>query len=438
MKNLKQSGVLLNISSLPNDFSIGSLGLEAYEFVDLIASLGFDYWQMLPINPVDFANSPYDSPMPFGGNLLFLDLVELYNSEVITKAELESQRIENKNYVDYSFKELRVDMINKAFARYIGTDDEAIVTQAVQNEFWRQWFKLKVYANDKGIRLIGDLPFYVSADSDQVKMYPEFFDLTTQGGAPPDYFCPDGQAWGSPTYNWKATGIFTWWAKRLEIALRAFDKVRIDHFRGLVEYWCLPSDAKDGVKGEWREGEPIKWFDSMKEKVDVSNLIAEDLGVIDDKVQMFLDVTGIPGMRVMQFGLDKIDYTSQHLPHNYPKNCLAYTGTHDNDTSWGFLSGLEGSARVQFLRYCGMEGDLNREDDDFRRLALHAMYRELFRSRAKIAILPMQDILMYGSDARMNTPGEVGGWVFRLSDNYASKVDREYYKQLNYFRKFVW
>lgn len=394
---MKKTGVLLHISSLPNGYSIGSFGKSAYKFVDLLAELGFNLWQVLPLCPTDDENSPYNSPAQSKINPRFIDLEALYENGVITKEQLESQKSENLNKVDYIFSESRLDLL---FGLNIDLQEMAK----------KQWFALKDYANDKGIEIIGDFPFYLSRLSLIVKKHPDFFNLDTQGGAPPDYFAQNGQCWGAPTYNWQAEGILPWWAKRMRKELTLFDYLRMDHFRGLVEYWEIPASAIDGRDGQWQNGRPYDWFEAIKKEVDTSHLIAEDLGSWTQALEDFLKFTGIPNMKVLQFGFDG-DPMNSHLPQNVPENCIYYSGTHDNDTLVGFCDSV-------FKNYPPVP------------LAKEYMH-QMFSSRAQKVMLQMQDLLFLGSEARMNIPGQLNAWTFRLENDYMEKIDKDFFKELN-------
>ena len=397
---MKKTGILLHISSLPSQFSIGSFGKPAYDFVDLLANLGFNLWQVLPLCPTDEANSPYNSPAPSGFNPLFMDLEILYNKGIITKEELNSQKKTNTSAIDYSFQKERIALIKKAFSRS---------HLSINEELRTQWLALKKYANSKNIEIIGDIPFYCARHSNVVKNNPQFFNLETQGGAPPDYFNSDGQAWSAPTYNWQSKDIFEWWARRLFGELNRYDYLRIDHFRGLVDYWEIPKDCENGKNGKWKEAKPYEWFAHVQKKVDISKLLAEDLGTWSQGLEDFVNFTKIPNMKVLQFGFDG-NPNNPHLPQNYPENCVAYTGTHDNNTLIGFCEETFPERKSEGLA--------------------KEFLQDIFASKADKVLIQMQDLLFLGAEYRMNTPGKLGSWTFRLSDDYAEHIDYPFFKEL--------
>ena len=287
--------------------------------------------------------------------------------------------------------------------------------QFTQYECYRQWIDLKTYANQKGISLIGDIPIYVATDSADVWANRELFLLdrrnrpTAVAGVPPDYFCEDGQLWGNPLYNWKrmkADG-FAWWRERMAFMLELFDGVRIDHFRGLESSFSLPATESTARNGVWKKGPGMSLIRALRPIAEGKLIIAEDLGDITPEVYRLVKDSGFPGMRVLQFGFLGDD-NSPHLPHNYENNCVAYTGTHDNNTLLGYVWEMDDATRGRLMEYCGFTGDWDRCYD--------SILRTMFASHAGLLVLPVQDLLQYGSDTRINTPGRsVGNWSYRIT-----------------------
>lgn len=458
-----ERGVLLHISSLPNDYGIGSMGEAAYRFVDLVADAGLTLWQVLPLNVTSFGDSPYQSPSAFAGNPYFIDLDELMRDGLLKPTEL--PRYEG-GAVDYAalYAE-RWGTLKKAFARFsggaeyvrfcndtpwlddyalfmtikslcgnVGLDrwpqelklrdknaldkvraehaDEIEFHRFTQFLFFSQWRRLKAYANSKGVRMVGDMPIYVAYDSADVWRDPQLFLLddrlipTVVAGVPPDCFSESGQLWGNPIYDWDAMKKdgYAWWVRRLRAAGELFDIVRIDHFRGFESFYTIPYGRTDAREGEWVKGPSLALFDVLKASCDTA-VIAEDLGMLDDDVRAMVRATGFPSMKVLEFGLDG-DRTNEYLPRNYPENCIAYTGTHDNDTALGWFRSLPFRRRLRVRsRTRTLFGS-----------PVPNMIRMLFRSRAKYVVIPMQDFLNLSSEARMNTPSTLGGnnWRWRL------------------------
>ncbi len=461
----RSSGALLHISSLWGDYSIGSLGNEAKKWIDKIADAGFSYWQVLPFCLPDEANSPYKSYSAFSLNPMFIDLPSLYKAGLITKEELDGAK--QKNPYACEFKRLnaeRLTLLAKAADRFEGDDIiekfmkahphtekfcEFMALKATNNDapfykwtsdvqdkaalkLWRftqyifyvQWLEIKKYANAKGVKIIGDIPIYVSDDSSDVWEDTSLFDLDENlrpervAGVPPDYFSEDGQLWGNPLYNWdkmKETD-YKWWRERMSFMNELFDGVRIDHFRAFESYFSIPATDKNAKRGVWVKGPGIDLINALKEAAPDALIIAEDLGDITDEVRELVEDSGFPGMRVLQFGFLG-DSDSLHLPHNYPANCVAYTGTHDNNTLLGYVWELDGKTRVNLMKYCGFEGaDWNK--------CYNAVLRTMFASHAGLLILPLQDLLLYGADTRLNTPGTAeGNWSFRITEEQVDKID---------------
>ncbi len=455
----RQSGVLLPISSLPGAYSCGSFGAQARAFVDMLAAGGFSAWQVLPFCLPDECNSPYKSYSAFSGNPYFIDLDDLYVHRLLTADELAQARQHTPFACEYDrLAEERLPLLAKASARmtdrtpvdaYLAThpdvarfcefmgrraangdrpwyewDSDACdreveqVWQFTQYMFAEQWHALRTYANARGVRILGDIPMYVAHDSADVWANPKEFQLDADGfpravaGVPPDYFSEDGQLWGNLLYNWsymKKTG-FAWWRRRMAAMTEWFDGVRIDHFRAFESYYSIPSDAVSAKGGVWKKGPGMPLIRALREAAGDALLIAEDLGDITPAVRELLAHSTLPGMRVFQFAfLD--EGTSLHQPHMYENNCIAYTGTHDNNTLLGYMFEQSPAERARLLRYIGREGE------DFNRPCVYrAVLRALLMSAAGLCIFPIQDLLMYGADTRINTPGRAeGNWSYRVT-----------------------
>lgn len=472
MRNRK-SGVLMHISSLPGEYSIGGFSEHACAFIDFLADCGFSYWQVLPFCMVDEFNSPYKSYSAFAGNPYFIDLKSLQRKGLVTEEELvqyrqqtpysceyvrlyytryrilrfASQRVNNREEIEEFIKERPyldefcrfmtlkeaneekcwIDWENKE------TDKEThFMWQFIQFEFFSQWNEIKKYANSRNIKIIGDLPFYVSYDSVDVWANRELFQLDDNGkmthvaGVPPDYFSEDGQLWGNPLYNWERMQLddFKWWKDRISHMFEMFDGVRIDHFRAVDSYYRVEATEKTARNGQWMRG-PGHAFVDMVNKIRKDKLvIAEDLGEITDDVRRLVDYSRFLNMKVFQFGfLDNSD--SIHMPHHYDKNCVAYTGTHDNNTLLGYVWELDEAKRKEMLEYCGYT-------DENWNCGYDSILRTMFMSNAGIVIFPIQDLLGYGSDTRLNIPGRANGnWQFRVTSEQLQKIDRDKIKRFH-------
>ena len=315
-------------------------------------------------------------------------------------------------------------------------ENTLFVWKFVQFEFFSQWSEIKTYANEKGVEIIGDIPFYVSPDSADVWANCESFQLdkrnmpTKVAGVPPDYFSEDGQLWGNPLYDWKkmkADG-FKWWLDRIDFMLKLFDGLRIDHFRAFEAYWAVSADETTAKNGEWMKGPGMELVSKIREKAGEKLIIAEDLGHITKEVEELVKNSGFPGMRVFQFGF--FGGESTHMPHNYINNCIAYSGTHDNNTLLGYLWELDDESRRRMLEYCGYT------DADWTK-ALPDMLRAIWRSSAGVVMFTIQDILGYGSDTRLNFPGRAeNNWRYRVTKEQLDTIDKERFRRLNelYFR----
>lgn len=469
----RASGVLMHISSLHGDFSIGSFGDEAREFIDFISDMGFKWWQVLPFCMVDECNSPYKSYSAFGGNPYFVDLKTLVREGLLTEDEINAYRQEQPYSAEYvRLYHTRCDVLMlaskrvknlteiedfienhvylKQFCEFMAlkkangekawcdwdtfeTDPDVLfMWKFIQYEFFMQWAQIKIYANSKGVKIIGDIPIYVSYDSADVWANKELFDLDGNGrpncvaGVPPDYFAKDGQLWGNPLYNWDlmAKDGYKWWLDRLRHMFSMFDGVRIDHFRGIESYWSVPGDAATAREGKWVKGPGKSFVDAVNAIKGDKLIIAEDLGEITEDVTELVKYSGFPGMRVFQFGFLS-DGDNPHMPHNYNENTVAYTGTHDNNTLLGYVWELDDDRRRKMLEYCGYtDPDWNRGYD--------SILRSIYVSNAALAVFPIQDILGYGSDTRLNIPGKAdGNWQFRITRDQLMEIDREKFKKFN-------
>ena len=470
---MRKSGILMPVFSLPSRYGIGTFGYEAYRFVDFLKKAGQSYWQILPLNPTNFGDSPYQSFSSFAGNPYFIDLQMLIDEGLLTKAEADSYDFGGEKGVEYDkLYAHRKDCLRHAFLRFEETpeyldfcnrnafwlDDYALFMtiksaqndrafcewdeplknrdtaaiaafkslcakeldfyRFIQYKFMTQWYALKKYANERGISIIGDIPIYVACDSADVWADREQFLLrddatpTLVAGCPPDAFSDDGQLWGNPLYDWvkmKSDG-YAWWKRRLSHALSLYDVVRIDHFRGFESFYAIPFGDKTAKGGSWQKGPDIDLFCELKKEFgeDIP-IIAEDLGFMTDAVKNLLKNTGFPGMKVLQFAFDSRE-ESDYLPHNYDKNCVVYTGTHDNDTILGWTKSAPADDVEYAKKYLAFKGD---EGFNF------AMLRAALSSVADTAILMMPDLLSMGSEGRINTPATLGdNWRWRIDGNY--------------------
>ncbi len=469
----RKSGILMHISSLYGDYSCGSFGKSAFEFIDFLAECGFTYWQVLPFCITDEHNSPYMSYSSVGGNMNFIDLDVLYQKGLITPEELKESKQQTPYLCEFDrLKKERFKLLKKAASRVKNkkeitdfittnqdiklccefmalkdandnkpwnewtiltpTDEYLFVWQFIQYEFHIQWNKVHEYATNKGIKIIGDLPFYVAYDSCDVRnninqfMLDDINKPELVAGVPPDYFSEEGQLWGNPIYNWTQMkkDDYQWWKKRLSYTFDLFDGVRIDHFRALSEYWAVPADAKTAKQGNWYKGPAEEMIDVIKNIANNRLVIAENLGLIDQKVNDLLSYSDFPGMAVFQFGFDG-NTKNPHLPHNYPSNIVAYTGTHDNNTLLGFIWELDNYTRNTVLEYVGFtDADWNKCYD--------TIIRAMYMSTADTLIMPIQDILGYGADTRLNTPGKAdGNWCYRITKDQLESIDKNKFKRLN-------
>ena len=474
MEMCRGAGVLCHISSLPGKYGIGSFGKEAYRFAKTLKKCGVRYWQVLPLVQTGYGDSPYSSVSCSSGNPYFIDLDQLAKEGLLTQAELSAARHEPGAVTYGSLYNERFVTLRKAFSRFnfdgadfrafvksgvaedyamfmtarrvygenflyweeplkyrdpealekLRTDfhEEYLFWQFLQFQFCRQWKALKEYCNRLGIRIIGDIPLYVAADSADVWAHPELFKLdrelrpTKVAGVPPDYFSETGQLWGNPIYDWEAheKEDYAWWTHRLNDALATYDIVRIDHFRGIDRYYEIPAFSETAVRGEWQDGPKEKLFAHVAGK---DRIIAEDLGIMDEGVEKLRESLGFPGMKVLLFAFDGNE-DNEFLPKNIGAESVCYTGTHDNDTVAGYVKTL---STEEFLLFRSRVAKVLQEENIFVRLKdapedfADAFCRMALASRAKLAVLPVQDILGLDNEARMNYPGtNEGNWQFRL------------------------
>ena len=477
---MRTSGVLLPVASLPSKYGIGAFSKEAYEFVDTLEKAGQSYWQILPLGPTGYGDSPYQSFSTFAGNPYFIDLEKLIKKGWITKDECKAYDFgDNAGYVDYEkIYNCRYEILRKAYERSRIADDadfqkfckankewlddyalyteikaanggkswsewedeyrlrdelalekfakenqEGILFQKfMQYEFATQWSALKAYANEKGIEIIGDIPIYVAFDSADSWSHPELFQFDENGlptgvaGCPPDAFSATGQLWGNPLYKWeyhKETG-YAWWMKRIRHCVELYDVIRIDHFRGFDEYYSIPYGDLTAEFGHWEKGPGMDIFRTVKESLGDVKIIAEDLGFLTDSVIRMVEESGYPGMKVLEFAFDSRE-PSNYLPHNYDKNCVVYTGTHDNETLMQYLDGTQDHVRNHIREY------MNRPHASNEELCENLIWMAM-SSVGKYCIIPIQDYLCLGNEARINHPSTLGGnWIWRLHKDEISK-----------------
>ena len=484
----RSAGILMHISSLPSPFGIGTFGKTAYEFVDFVAQARHRYWQVLPLGPTTYGDSPYQSYSAFAGNPYFVDLEMLTDDGILDRNIYEDIDWGSGDYVDYEkvynnrftvlheayknyrqkLSESRVklaaglpeykkfDNFNKTNAYWL--DDYALFMavkdqfggvewtkwaedirlrwenamdyyrrelyfdiefqQYMQFKFYEQWMKLKKYANEKGIQIIGDIPIYVAMDSADTWAHPELFQLdeenvpTAVAGCPPDGFSATGQLWGNPLYRWdyhRNTG-YQWWISRLSYVFRLYDVVRIDHFRGFDEYFSIPYGAENAIGGHWEKGPGIDLFRKVEQALGWKQVIAEDLGYVTDSVRQLVHDSGFPGMKVLEFAFDSRDSgcANDYLPHNYPENSVAYTGTHDNETIAGWWKSITVKERKLARDYLC---DNWTPDKDLYKCFISLV----MRSSAKLCVIPMQDYMGLDNSCRMNQPSTVGkNWKWRI------------------------
>ena len=469
---MRESGILMHITSLPGPYGVGTMGKQAYEFVDFLKESGQSCWQILPLTPTGYGDSPYQSCSTFAGNHYLIDLDALIHDGLLEASEVEN--------IDWCWSETKADfgrlynnrlnVLRKAYARFWGGEafdkfcaensswlpdfalfmalkskfggkpwyewenglkfrdpdamwairqelkDEIRFYSFVQYLFYTQWTGLRTYANNNGIRIIGDVPIYVPYDSVEVWTSPEMFQLdeglnpTAVAGVPPDAFTADGQLWGNPLYRWdlmKENG-YSWWLRRLEAAGKLYDVIRLDHFRGFESYWSVPYGDETARNGHWVKGPDMDFVNALKENLPQIRFIAEDLGFLTQAVLDLRDNSGYPGMKVLEFAFDSRE-PSEYLPHTYIPNTVCYVGTHDNMTmrQWFDTASAEAVAYArEYMTLTDGEG------------LVWGAIRTALSSVSELTVLQMQDLLNLGGEARMNCPGLCDGtnWVWRAQD----------------------
>lgn len=485
MQFTRSSGILLHPTSLPNNFGIGDFGSSAYKFVDFLSSSGFTFWQFLPLTPTGFGDSPYQSFSAFAGNRNLISPELLLKNDFLDKKDLKDLPKLSNSKVEFSkVNNQKESLLRKSFQKKIKSKEYKFFIS--ENEFWlndyalfmslkkfhngrawfewendfkdynkakkqklnsnikkeiefqkfvqflffSQWRELQNYAKQKKIKFIGDLPIFVAHDSADVWANQKYFTLTKNGalkkkaGVPPDYFSKTGQLWGNPLYDWKnlEKNNFAWWKKRISHLLKMVDIIRIDHFRGFEACWEIPGYAKTAKFGKWKKNPGIKFFNTLKNSFTDLPIIAEDLGFITSEVRKLRDRFNFPGMRIMQFAFG-VKGEKKFLSKNFIENTIAYTGTHDNDTTCGFF---EKEKRKKSSTYKHAKKYLQTDDKNL----CKALIIDALKSRASIAIFPMQDILNLDSKHRMNFPGKIiGNWQWRMSEKLLTgKLAKEYLK----------
>lgn len=482
---MRTSGILMHISSLPSPGGIGSLGQEAYDFAEFLQASGFRIWQVLPVGPTGYGESPYQSSSVFAGNPLFISMRRLRFEGLVSFRDEEEYTPSDPEKVDYgavrenktmllrrSFEQ-SYDRLNKQiqifrrenpwvedFALFTALKDHfggvmwsqwpdrAIRVREPQAlEHWRtkladeiafhvfcqflfrkQWFDLKKYCKERNLLLFGDMPIYVAEDSADTWTHPEIFQLDRNlipkrvAGVPPDYFSADGQLWGNPLYRWHylRRKKYSWWVERMKGMAQLYDIVRIDHFIGFANYYSIKHGMPNARKGKWVIGPGKSLFNVLSREVPDIQIIAEDLGCVNRRVRKLLSWCGYPGMKVLTFGFDG-DEANPHFPANYGQNAVAYTGTHDNDTTLGWAM----KADPKVLAFAGKTIGFSAPSE-----APEAMIRYLFKCPCNTVIVPMQDVLNLGSEARMNYPGTIGGnWGWRMKPGMLTQeLSLKYYK----------
>ena len=484
----RSSGVLMHITSLPGEFGIGTFGKSAYDFVDFLEETKQTYWQILPLTTTSYGDSPYQSFSAVAGNLNLIDFSLLKEEGLLEESDYSNVNFgKNPEKIDYALLfEVRRPILEKAVANtakysnvlaeiekfeknnsswladyaeymaikesfgyqsFIHWDEDIKKGEKAAREkyrtelqdsiryytvtqyfFFKQWLALKEYANEKGIKIIGDMPIYVSADSVEMWTMPELFKVDANNeplyvaGCPADDFSPTGQLWGNPIYDWekhKEQG-FSWWIYRVQESFKIYDVLRIDHFKGFSDFWQIDKDAENAVNGTWEAGPGIELFQKIKEQLGDLPIVAENLGFIDAKAEKLLDDSGYPGMKILQFafpGEDNLD-----RPHHYTQNSVAYTGTHDNDVVNGWYEKLSESERKLVSEY------LNRRDDE---TITEAMIRGIYSSVSDYAIVTMQDLLDKDATSRMNVPSTVGGnWEWRMVAEDLTEERKEFLRNI--------
>ena len=478
---MRESGMLLPIFSLPSRFGIGAFSKEAYDFVDFLSKSAQGFWQILPIGPTGFGNSPYQPLCAFAGNPYFISPEKLIEEGLLTWDECNSRSFgDDEGTVDYgALYENRYELLRLAYERFRDREDEQEEYKAFlekesfwlddyalymaikssqegrswidweneslrkrdkmaikeaeeslsdeisfikfqQYEFDKQWRSLREYANDKNVKIIGDIPFYVSMDSADAWSHPEVFLMdedqkpTVVAGCPPDAFSADGQLWGNPIYDWEGLkkSHYDWWVRRIKRSYEFYDVIRIDHFHGFCDYYAIPYEAETAREGKLEKGPGIELFKELEKQLGRLNIIAEDLGNNTPENEKLLADTGFPGMKVLQYGFTSWD--SYYVNHRHINNCVVYTGTHDNTPSLAWYREINDGQRDFVRRYINSSAN---DEGAF----VWDFIREAYRSVADLCIIPLQDYLCLGREARINEPGTgEGNWQWRLRPNFLS------------------
>lgn len=496
----RAAGILLHVSSLPGPYGVGTLGQEAFRYVDFLAEAGIRYWQILPLCPVGPSNSPYSSVSIFANCELYIDPRPLAAEGYLTRAELADLAYAGeRDKADFAFARKNSNFyLRRAFARmnedrhrellafvnaesrwlvdyalyvvlherfagerwqdwpeaYAWRDEQTLAEFSLRPEnmhelefvyfcqwqFRRQWDRLKAYAHRLNVKLIGDMPIFPALDSADVWSAPEQFQLdkkglpTAKAGVPPDYFSEDGQLWGNPLYDWEhiEEEDFAWWVDRVRYAMTLYDVVRIDHFRGFESYWSVPAESETARHGVWRRGPGMKLFNRLHEEIENVEIIAENLGNINEEVDKLLKDSGYPGMKVLQFAFDDMEWAKE-LPYTYVENDVVYTGTHDNNTIVGWLQDRPDNIRRFALDYVRLPEAEGLSKTEVARLGAKAFIETAWATPCILAVAPLQDFLALDETRRMNTPGTdtALNWIFRVRQEELATLDPKRIYRLN-------
>ncbi len=452
----RQAGILMPVFSLPGKYGIGTFGKAAYKFVDFLAAAGQHYWQILPLGPTGYGDSPYQSFSTFAGNPYFIDLETLQDEGLLTRDECDDVDFgEDSRHIAYDRLYFgRYPLLEKAHARFQETEEYKKFLKEndywlpgyasfmakkekrpadffcfLQYEFFTQWWKLRQYANQKGLEIIGDIPIYVSGDSSDVESDPKLFQLDSEGhptrvaGCPPDAFSDDGQLWGNPLYDWdyhEKTG-FQWWILRMKHCFKLYDVVRVDHFRGFDEYYSIPAGDKTARNGKWMPGPGLKLFEAIEKEIPGAKIIAEDLGFLTDSVKQLVKDTGYPGMKLFEFSFDSRDKESM-TPDQWPAHSIGYTGTHDNQTLKAWFLEISKEDRKMVAKYFHTTV-LKLAHSDY----VGRFLDETLGSAPETVVIPMADYCKFGKEARINFPSTLGkNWTFRfLSSDFTDALQKD-------------
>ncbi|TVP81421.1 MAG: 4-alpha-glucanotransferase [Puniceicoccaceae bacterium] len=480
----RSAGILLHPSSLPSDTGIGNLGSTARRYIDFLKNCGLSIWQICPLGPTGYGDSPYQCFSAFAGNPYLIDFQVLVDNALLTQDECRTLAALPRDRVDYGALYTTVwPLLRSAYDRFKASKQKQVADYGSFGQFkraqaewlddytlfvglkehfggvcWLEWpaafrsaqsarkqdlpagvtetaeanaffqyiffaqlARLRTYAGRHGVEIMGDAPIFVALDSADVWANPELFQLKKNGqpkavaGVPPDYFSADGQLWGNPLYEWAEheRTKFAWWIQRIQSNLEFYDIIRLDHFRGFESYWSVPAGQPNAIKGKWMPCPGLKLFQAIQKACPEAKLIAEDLGVITDEVNALRAATGLPGMAVLQFAFGG-EADNAYLPHNYDRNTVAYSGTHDNDTTLGWYAGLDAATQDHIRRYLGVSGQEVGWD----------LIRATIQSSAHLAVFPLQDLMSLGSEARLNTPGSpMGNWQWRYTSDQLDQLE---------------